>query len=182
MTLDTESFKQKEKKVFPWKLDSFKKDANNLTLSKIVKDFRNSVEEGIPLYSKLKRSLVIEFPNELQLNETYSLLVYFSTELLSAPSTTIDMEVSLGTEIDIVVQPRRGFKLEGNGEAHIKVKVTNEDKDLPVKFILKTTDIGPAQIYVTAFYQGEFLGRVALAPLIKSSKDFCKSSGYHYHA
>jgi hypothetical protein len=108
------------------------------------------------------RSLEAEFPEQVALDDTVSLLVFLTAEEPS--SVGLPIALSVGTTIDILVQVKRGFALEGRAEGQLTI--ADEDETLPLQFKLKATGLGPGQVYVLAFHQGQPLGKITLAPTV----------------
>ena len=69
------------------------------------------------------RSLVAEFPEQVQLQAVFSLLVSLSASPTPETGLALPLALPLGTSVDIVVQPRRGLVLEGNSEGTLVVSV-----------------------------------------------------------
>ena len=107
------------------------------------------------------RSITAEFPEKIALDQTASLLVSIVRGFI--PGSSVVVSLPQGSEIDIVVQPRRGFALEGPGEG--KLVVTGEDEGLPLQFKLRGTAPGPGQIRILAFHTGRPLGMITLVPM-----------------
>ncbi len=108
------------------------------------------------------RSITAEFPEKIALDQTASLLVSIVRGFI--PGSSVVVSLPQGSEIDIVVQARRGFALEGPGEG--KLVVTGEDEGLPLQFKLRGTAPGPGQIRILAFHTGRPLGMITLAPVV----------------
>ncbi|MBM4431623.1 MAG: CHAT domain-containing protein [Chloroflexi bacterium] len=108
------------------------------------------------------RSLVVDFPEQVRLAETVSLLVSLSAEAVAAAA--LPLALAVGTQVDIVVQPRRGFDLVGPAEGSLVI--ADPEETLPLQFKLKATGLGPAQVRILAFQQGQPLGMITLAPTV----------------
>jgi hypothetical protein len=112
----------------------------------------------------VQRSLVAELPETIPVNETVSLLVSLS----AVPPTgteSLPLTVAIGSIIDIVVQPRSGVTIEGPSEGRLTVASAAETP--PIQFKLRGNAIGPAQVRVLAFHQGQPLGMMTLSALVK---------------
>lgn len=109
------------------------------------------------------QSLVAEFPEQVELDELTSLLVSLSTSGEATGSIPIEA-LPVGTKVDIVVQARRGFILEGRGEGILTI--TDAQEGLPLQFKLSGTAIGPGEIRVLAFHDGIALGKMTLTPIV----------------
>jgi len=110
----------------------------------------------------LPRSLVADFPEQVRLAETVSLLVSLSAE--PAAGAALPIALPRGARVDVVIQPKRGFVLEGTGEGSLVI--SDEEETLPLQFKLKATDLGPGKIRILAFHQGQPLGTITLAPTV----------------
>jgi hypothetical protein len=108
------------------------------------------------------RSLVADFPEQVPLQETRSLLVSLSAESVAGAALPLVLPVT--ATLDVVVQPKRGFVLVGAGEGSLVI--TGEEQTLPLQFKLRATEVGPGRIHVVAFHQGQPLGRITLAPTV----------------
>jgi len=113
-------------------------------------------EESIPRL----RSLVAEFPEQVQLQAVFSLLVFLSASLTPETGPALPLALPLGTKVDILVQPRRGLILEGQGEGTLVV--SGEEETLPLQFKLRGITVGPGQLRLLAFHQGHPLGALTL--------------------
>ncbi len=127
----------------------------------IVRSHRGGVVEPKP-DELTSRSLVAEFPEQVEVNDLTSLLVSISPEEASAGISV--QALPMGTTIDIIVQARRGFVLEGRGEGSLMV--TSIEESLPLQFKLRSTALGPGLIHVLAFHDGIALGKMTLTPLV----------------
>lgn len=106
--------------------------------------------------------LQAEFPDNVLLNETASLLVYLTT----SPSSIVGLSITAveGTVLDIVIQPRRGFQIEGR--TNRQIKVTGEPESLPIMFMLKAKELGQGDIRVLVFQNGITIGYLKLTPIV----------------
>ena len=110
----------------------------------------------------VRRSLVADFPEQVPLEETVSLLVSLSAE--SELFAALRIALPIGTTVDVVVQPKRGFVLEGTGQESLVI--TDEEETLPLQFKLKATELGPGKVRILAFHQGQPLGAITLDPTV----------------
>lgn len=123
---------------------------------------RSGHEQGAGEARSATGSIVAQFPDQVPLNDVLSMLVSFS----AAPEQGSLLPVSLpvGSQIDVIVVPKRGFVLEGRGEATIML--SDEQESLPVQIKLRATDIGSGRLQVLAFHDGQPLGQMILAPTV----------------
>jgi hypothetical protein len=112
----------------------------------------------------VERSVEAEFPNTVPLDELASLTVSIVSNDDSPSSTGIPVEVKVGTVIDILVQPKRGFAIEGPAERSLIISATTET--LPVQFKLRARELGVGQIRVLVFQTGIALGMLTLVPTV----------------
>jgi hypothetical protein len=108
------------------------------------------------------RMLVAEFPEQITLHQEASLLVSLTTEF--TPAGSLPVELPMGSELDIVVQPRRGLSLVGTGEG--RLVVTGEAEGLPLRFKVRGEEPGRGSLRILAFHQGRPLGVISLAPVV----------------
>jgi len=123
---------------------------------------RGDGERGPGEVRPVPRSLVTQFPDQVRLAETVSLLVSLSAE--PAQGSDLPMVLPVGSTIDVVVVPKRGLVLEGKGEGALVV--LDEQETLPLQFKLRAVELGPAKLQVLAFHQGQPLGAITLAPTV----------------
>jgi hypothetical protein len=123
---------------------------------------RGPVTRGPEPGGPVPRSLVADFPEQVHLEETVSLLVSLSAE--SAAGMALPLALPIGATVNVVVEPKRGFVLEGPGEGSLVI--SDPEETLPLQFRLKATELGPGKIRVLAFNQGQALGALMLAPTV----------------
>jgi hypothetical protein len=109
------------------------------------------------------RSLEADFPDRVPLGSVAWLLVSITQQ--AATSHGIGLHVAAGESIDIVVQPRAGFALDGTDRGTLEVPASGES--LPFQFKLKATEEGTGTIRVLAFHAGEPLGAITLTPVVE---------------
>jgi hypothetical protein len=111
----------------------------------------------------VQRSLVADMPESVALNDTVSLLVSLSIE---APPNreSLPLELGVGSTLDVVVQPGPGLKVEGRREGSFTV--TTDTESPPLMFKLRGAAIGPAQVRVLAFRDGQSLGQLELSVMV----------------
>jgi|WetSurMetagenome_2_1015567.scaffolds.fasta_scaffold00050_39 hypothetical protein len=110
------------------------------------------------------RTLKTEFPDKVPLQQTVSLLVSLSdaAESVGPAQVKLPIAVPVGTKLDIIIQPRRGFAVEGSSEAGMVVS----DEEETVQFKLKAVEPGPGEVRVLAFNGAQRLGTITLKPLV----------------
>jgi len=110
----------------------------------------------------MTRSLVAEFPDQVALNDTVSLVVSLSAEEV----TNHDLPIALpkGSTVDIIIQTRRYLTMVSKSEG--KLVISDEDETLPLQFKLKANTLGQGKIRVLAFHDGQALGQIKLSPLV----------------
>jgi hypothetical protein len=115
-------------------------------------------EEPVP------RSLTADFPAQVQHQQTVSLVVTLSPEIAAAGTPgTLPLALKIGTVLDIIVQPKRGFTLAaGSGEASLTVSAEEDS----AQFKLTAVDLGPGEVRVLAFQGGQRLGTITLKPMV----------------
>ncbi|MFZ0927371.1 MAG: CHAT domain-containing protein [Syntrophobacteraceae bacterium] len=123
---------------------------------------RSSKLRGVETSEPVPRSLKADFAMQVQLQQTVSLLVTLSPEIAAVGAVTLPVAVKVGTTLDVIVQPRRGFTIAGNGEASLVVS----DEEETVQFKLTAIDLGPGEVRVLAFQGGQRLGTIILKPLV----------------
>ena len=109
---------------------------------------------------RVDRSVVATLPEVIAQGDVVSLLVE-----LSAPETDrlgIDVSLPAGSDIRVIVQPRRGLAIDGRAEGSLTV-VAGTDT-LPLQFDVRAVDVGPAELRVLAFHQGQPLGALTITP------------------
>lgn len=109
-------------------------------------------------------SLVAEFPGRAGLGTIAWLLVKLSA---SADGGMPVPALPAGAQIDILVQPRRGFVVQGNDR--LTLTVGADDETLPVQFKLRAVDLGTGQINVLAFHEGQPLGKIVLTATVQEA-------------
>jgi hypothetical protein len=112
-----------------------------------------------------QRSLEAEFPETTVVDTVEWLLVSIVN---AAPSETgLAIDVAPGESIDVLVQPRRGFSVEGDARGTLEVPA--EGESLPLQFKLKAVDEGKGLIRILAFHLGEPLGVITLEPTVEAA-------------
>jgi len=114
--------------------------------------------------------LVTEFPEQVTLNETVSLLVYFSAKVV----TNRDQQVTLpkGSLVDIIIKTQDYFLIVSQKNEG-QLVISNEEEMLPLQFKLKATALGKSSIQIGAFYEGKALrdiSNIKISPTILEKK------------
>ena len=108
------------------------------------------------------RALQADFPEQVALGQTTSLLVALVREAIR--QSALPIAVPISTHVDIVVQPQRGFVLDGTGEGSLVV--ADEGETLPIQFKLRASELGSGQFRVLCFQGGQPLGAITLTPTV----------------
>lgn len=116
---------------------------------------RRSQVESVP------RKLTADFPEEVNLGSVATLLVELKT--FQANGVGLDLDLEVGSDLDVHVQPKQGFEVEGPTDHRFTVSL---DDALPIQFRLKATELGRGKIRVLAFVAGQALGAIDLAPMV----------------
>jgi hypothetical protein len=112
------------------------------------------------------RSLVTDFPRQVVVGETHSLLVRLSRD---SSAGQLPVVVATGMVVDVIVQPRRGFELVDSREDSISV--TDADESLPLQFKLKATHVGLGTVQICVFSGGRSLGVLTIESRVVASTD-----------
>jgi len=123
---------------------------------------RGGDEKGESIDNFITRSLVANFPEQVALDDTVSLLVSLSAETLS--SHGLPIALPKGSTVDIVIQAQRHLTVVGKSERQLVI--SDEDETLPLQFKLKATALGPGKVRVLAFHDGQALGQIQLSPIV----------------
>lgn len=102
--------------------------------------------------------LVSDFPQEVQLNSSASLMI--SISLKDSARRALPIAIPKNAKVDVVVQPLSGFVLDGSGEGTLIA--SSEKETLPIQFKLKGIEVGLGRIQVFAFYDRQPLGSVKI--------------------
>jgi hypothetical protein len=106
-------------------------------------------------------SVVADLPGQVKQGETAHLLVSLTTETPAGPH--IPFILPKDEELDIVVQAREGFEIEGESSGTLKVTA---GESLPLDFKLVAGKPGRGDVRVFAFHRGQALGTIRLEPEI----------------
>jgi hypothetical protein len=132
----------------------------------ITKSGSTNAVRGIESVQPIARTLVTDFPGQVIIGETASLLVFISTV---ASEGQLPIAVPVGTAVDVIVKVRRGFELLGSREGRITVMDAEETQPLQFKF--KATDVGLGAIQIFVFAEGRSLGSVTIESKVAASTD-----------
>jgi hypothetical protein len=132
------------------------------TVPPAIRSRRRGLGEPEPA-EVVDRSVIAEFPDRVELGVVTSLLVSLTASEAGSSGVSV-AGLPLGTTVDIVVQARRGFALEGRGEGSLKI--ADEQETLPLQFKLRSTALGLGQIRVLVLHDGVALGAMTLAPTV----------------
>lgn len=114
----------------------------------------------------VSRSLIADFPEQVPLQQTQSLLVSLSVQ--PGKGGSLPIVLPSGAMIDVVVQPNLGFALEGVGEGSL---VIDDPARSTLQFKLKGTQLGVGMVTVFAFHQQQLQGLITLAPTVVPATD-----------
>jgi hypothetical protein len=115
--------------------------------------------------AQVNRTVVAKFPEKVTQNEVASLRVLLSA--IAQAGAGIPIATNVGDRIDILVEARRGFTIEGPESGTLTV--TDEEEGLPLLFKLKAQDVGQGHVVVFAFHQGQPLGKISLSPTVTNA-------------
>ena len=122
---------------------------------------------------EVQRSLIADMPQSVPLNDIVSLLVSLAAE---APPDreSLPMTVTVGSTLDVVVQPGTGIAVEGRRDGSFTV--TSDPESPPLMFKLRGTAIGPSQVRVLAFRDGQSLGELRLSVMVQEAAASAESA------
>jgi hypothetical protein len=106
-----------------------------------------------------------EFPDATDVGRVEWLLVHLAAGVSGGGGIAVDLPAD--EAIDILVQARRGFVVEGDDKGTLTVPAAGET--MPLSFHLKATEVGPAIVKVLAFHKGQPLGVITLTPTVRES-------------
>ena len=132
------------------------------TISPADRERRRLRQHGSRPEASVPRSLVTEFPEQVRLGDTASLLAWLASKTGAGAALTAALPV--GTTVDIIVQPKRGLALEGAAEQ--EVEISSAEETLPAQFKLKATGVGRGRVRVLAFHKGQAVGDITIAPAV----------------
>lgn len=122
----------------------------------------DGTQDGLTSEGVASSSLAAEFPEEIALGETASLLVFLNAGKAAAPA--LPLTLPRGAQVDVVIKVGRGLELEGRVEGQLVV--SGEEETLPLQFKVKGVSLGHGYIRVFAFHEGRPLGSITLAPTV----------------
>lgn len=119
----------------------------------------------------LSRWLHAELPDRVLLNDLNSLLIYLSAETQrdqNQHDQTVPITLPRGSAIDIVIQARRGFRIEGRSEA--QWVLSDEGETPPIQVKLRATELGIGRIRIYAYFAGNALGFLEIAAVVEAAE------------
>lgn len=123
------------------------------------------VQEEVPEDAHgLARFVRATLPSEISAGDS----VILAVELGTAPSV-LKIEVPGGSELDLMVQPKEGLRLEGSGYATLHVPAPGDTAS--VEFRMRAETPGPGLVRVYIFHEGSALGSLTLQPTIQPLRD-----------
>jgi hypothetical protein len=114
----------------------------------------------------VSRSLIADFPEQVPLQQTQSLLVSLSVQ--AGKGGSLPIVLPSGATVDVVVQPNLGFVLEGIGEGSL---VIDDPARSTLQFKLRGTQLGAGMVTVFAFHKQQLQGLITLAPTVVPATD-----------
>ena len=129
----------------------------------ISKGITRGETRGMPEPEQLSRFyLSAEFPEEIEIEDTHSLLVSISSKKIGQVLPT---SVQKGSSVDIIVEAQEGFELQGKDEGRIIVS-DDDDESMRLQFKLKAVQLGTGKIKVYAFQNGQSIAIIKLESTI----------------
>lgn len=118
--------------------------------------------------------LEVDHEPEVELGAELSLFVSLETDDFPAPDSE-DLDVPVGSEIEIWVRPKRGFRLTGPRNVRLRVEEPDRDGDgaasAAATFRLRASELGVGRVAIDAFFEGQHLGRLTVAPVVREPAD-----------
>ncbi|MDX1450556.1 MAG: hypothetical protein R3246_16025, partial [Acidimicrobiia bacterium] len=135
-----------------------------------TRSFRPPATRDDPVESDADEQWFLEtsFPRQVALGSVSSLVVELNSEVGAGPDlTTLAVELSTGAEVDVVVQAKRGFEIDGAFEGTLQAV----DDGIPIRFQLRATSEGLGSIRVLFFVEATNLGVITLEPEVVAAGD-----------
>lgn len=114
-----------------------------------------------------KRNLRADFPSSLVVGKQATLKVYLSKQKPPRGATGLAVEQPQGTQLDVVVQARRGLEVLGDPAGKLVIGAPDEFE--PLRFQLRATEAGDGDARVIVFRDGAVIGYLKLSPSIVAS-------------
>lgn len=125
----------------------------------------------------IEGSLEASFPEQVEQFAEVSLLISLVGK--SQASAVIPVALPTGSEVEVIVQPRHGFRVVGAAEA--RLVVADPETAIPVRFKLTGVDIGMGEIRILAFHNGACLGQIRLQPEVLPAGQASASPTFSLH-
>lgn len=113
----------------------------------------------------VERSLLAKFPKTVPLNETRILTVYLTGAGAGVPFKT---KVPLKSKVDIKVEAKKGFVIDGPDQGQLKVSDDTDNPDAKLAFKLRGTTKGTGEILVWASLNGFNLAGLSITPQVEA--------------
>jgi CHAT domain/Ternary complex associated domain 7 len=113
----------------------------------------------------VERSLLAKFPMTVPLNETRILTVYLTGAGAGIPFKT---KVPLNSQVDIKVEAKNGFVIEGTDRGQLRVTDNPNDPNAKLTFKLRGTAKGTGEILVWASLNGFILAGLSITPQVEA--------------
>lgn len=119
--------------------------------------------------------LEVEYEPVVELHQETTLLALLETDDFVGEDS-LDLDVPVGSEIEVWIRARRGFAVEGSHSARMRVEAPirddrGEDHSPPAAaFRLRATDVGVGRVEVHVLHEARHLGRLVVAPEVVAPK------------
>jgi len=123
----------------------------------------------------LQRNLQADFPASVALGAKAVLRVKLSRRRGRPEKPGLEVLQPAGSELDVIVQARRGFEVEG--EPRGRLVVGSSDEYTPLRFTLRAIEPGEGDLRVIVFRQGAVIGYLRLTPQVGPAPAEAPSGG-----
>ena len=115
----------------------------------------------------LERTLNADFPAGLSVGQEAELKVFLSAGLTAKEEAGLSIFQPAGTQLDVVIQARRGLDVVGS--ARDKLVVGSPNEFTPLSFTLRATEAGDGDVRVIVSKEGTVIGYLTLTPTIDAA-------------
>lgn len=134
-----------------------------------------SGEEGL-------HRLEVDHEQDVDLGSELSLFVSLETDHFQDPESLV-LNVPVGSEIEVWVRPKRGFRIVGPRSARLRVEALDRNDSKTFRssatvFRLRATQAGVGRVELRAFFKGLSLGRLIVAPRVHDPEE-PRDNGWH---